>query len=222
MPRSPSCPPGADTSAIVTAVVFAPLDGSIRIIRLPVRSVTHNMLSGPQVISQGPASPETSTRFSKRFVPFCTDSGPSCAVTRVSRKVAVTNRAAARAKCFIQKTRFFAAYTTDYLESRVDRFTLKREHPEDTLVYAAQRLAGDEALQRLNPEGKFASSERSLASQCALPQARQLIRSGVFGAVDNPQVLSAAALQRRLHVTFRTVRKKFERLYHHSLATVSR
>ena len=44
-----------------------------------VRSVTHSLPSGPQVISQGFSRPEATTRMSKRFVATRADSGPVCA-----------------------------------------------------------------------------------------------------------------------------------------------
>ena len=67
MPSSPSCPPGAETSSIVIATVRSPVAGSTRVTRLPMRSVTQSMLSGPQVSSHGPASPEINTRLAELF-----------------------------------------------------------------------------------------------------------------------------------------------------------
>src|SRR4051812_16453088 len=67
---------------MVTATLRSPLVGSIRVTRFPVRSVTQSWLSGPQVTSHGPASPETNTFLLNCFVPRTTDSGPSCANAR--------------------------------------------------------------------------------------------------------------------------------------------
>ena len=81
MPSSPSWAPGAETSSIVIATRCWPLAGSMRVMRLPVRSVTQSMLSGPHVSSQGPPSPDTRTLLRNSLVPCKTESGPSCART---------------------------------------------------------------------------------------------------------------------------------------------
>src|SRR3954452_21028010 len=78
---------------MVMATWRAPVAGSTRVTRLPVRSVTQRKLSGPQVSSHGPARPETRTLRSKRLVPRVTDSGPSWARrARAARRARVTGR----------------------------------------------------------------------------------------------------------------------------------
>src|SRR5678816_1598585 len=79
-PSSPSCPPGASTSSIVTATFRSPVAGFTRVMRLPVRSVTHSMLSGPHVTSYGPARPVTTSLWRNCFVPRTTVSGPLWAI----------------------------------------------------------------------------------------------------------------------------------------------
>ncbi len=79
MPSTPSWPPGTEASSSVTATWRSPVATSIRVMRLPLRSVTHSLSSGPQVTSQGSARPDTMTVFSKCLVPLTTDSGPCCA-----------------------------------------------------------------------------------------------------------------------------------------------
>src|SRR5215831_6549342 len=71
----------------------------MRAMRLPVRSVTQSMLSGPQVSSQGPASPETTTVLRNCLVPRRTEPGPSCASAGSNRDIV---RIMARAGNFIE------------------------------------------------------------------------------------------------------------------------
>lgn len=88
MPRTPSWPPGAEASSIVIATLRSPVTGLTRVTLLPVRSVTHNMLSGPQATSHGPANPAVTTLFENCFVPRRTESGPSWAETAATDKQA--------------------------------------------------------------------------------------------------------------------------------------
>ncbi len=48
-------------------------------------------------------------------------------------------------------------------QPRVDRLALQRQHAEHALVDAAQRLAADEALERLDAERELAQGQRALA-----------------------------------------------------------
>jgi hypothetical protein len=47
------------------------------------------------------------------------------------------------------------------LKSRIDRFALEREHPEDALVHAPKRLVAHEALEPFDAERKLAQRERT-------------------------------------------------------------
>lgn len=62
---------------MVMATLALPVAGSMRVIFLAVRSVTHNILSGPQVNSHGLPSPEANTVLRNCLGPCITVSGPS-------------------------------------------------------------------------------------------------------------------------------------------------
>jgi hypothetical protein len=51
----------------------------------------------------------------------------------------------------------------DFSEPWIDGLAFERQHAEDALMDAAQRLAADEALERLDAEREFANGERALA-----------------------------------------------------------
>src|SRR5262249_46741258 len=108
------------------------------------------------------------------------------------------------------------------LEPRVDRLALEREHTEDTLVHPAQRLAADEALQRLDAERELSDRERALAPEAAAPQALEVGGFGVLGAVDDAEGLAAAGLERRLGEAAAAASDELERLDDHTLAPALR
>src|SRR5437764_8930154 len=56
------------------------------------------------------------------------------------------------------------------LQTRVDRLALEREHAEDALVHAVQRLASNEPLHRLDAQREFPKRERSLVAEASVPQ----------------------------------------------------
>ena len=66
----------------------------------------------------------------------------------------------------------------------------KREDAEDALVHPVQRLARDEALERLDAEGELAEGERALVAEAAFAEADEVRLGGVFGAVDDAEVLA--------------------------------
>jgi hypothetical protein len=45
------------------------------------------------------------------------------------------------------------------LQPRVHRLAFERQHAEHAFVHASKRLAANEALERLNPQRKFAQRE---------------------------------------------------------------
>src|ERR1035437_9153214 len=80
------------------------------------------------------------------------------------------------------------------LQPRVARLALKGENRKGALVDATQRLVADESLQTFDPQGELASSEAALAGEVSRAQALEVLGQGVFRAVDDPQILGAAAL----------------------------
>src|SRR6185437_590406 len=100
MPSRPSWLPGAETSGMVAATLRSPVTGSMRVMDLAVRSVTHNLLSGPQVISHGPPRPETRTFLRNCLVPRRTESGLSCATAKLKNR-AQSDDAAIHRKCLM-------------------------------------------------------------------------------------------------------------------------
>ena len=73
-------------------------------------------------------------------------------------------------------------------QSRIDRLTLQREHPEDAFVNAAKRLAADEALQALDAKGDtrdlFAEVTDTIRSAVRSPQDRRLSPENVQRACE--------------------------------------
>src|SRR5437773_7704944 len=53
------------------------------------------------------------------------------------------------------------------LQPWIHRLTLQRQHAEDALVHAVQRLALSEAMQRLEPERELPQRERAFVRQAA-------------------------------------------------------
>src|SRR6266542_1706952 len=87
-------------------------------------------------------------------------------------------------------------------------------------MHAPQRLVGNEPLQRLHAQRELSRRQRTLAANTTRPQAVEVLGQGVLGAIDQAQVLSAAALQGWLHqATFRVARDEVNGLHHHALAT---
>src|SRR5206468_634302 len=103
-------------------------------------------------------------------------------------------------------------------EARVDRLALERQDPEDALVDAVQRLLAREALQRLHAQRELAQRQRALGPQAAAAQPRQVLGQGVLRAIDDAQVLAAAALQGRLGQAARACCDEVERLHDHPFA----
>ena len=54
---------------------------------------------------------------------------------------------------------------TSPLQPRVHRLALQGQHAEHALVDPPQRLAADEPLQPLDPQGELAEGQRPLAAQ---------------------------------------------------------
>src|SRR6266542_2999573 len=106
----------------------------------------------------------------------------------------------------------------DFSEPRIDGLALERQHAEDALMDAAQRLAADEALERLDAEREFANGERALAAEAAGAKTLEVGGLGVLGAVDDAQVLAPARLERGLDEAAAAAGEELERLDDHPLA----
>ena len=79
-------------------------------------------------------------------------------------------------------------------QPRVHRLRLQGQHPEHRLVDPPQRLALGQPVERLQAERVLAERERPLVVR-KRPRSRvEVLRAGVLRAVDDPQVLAAAAL----------------------------
>src|SRR4051794_20123112 len=87
----------------------------------------------------------------------------------------------------------------DASKSRIDRLGFQRQHTEDAFVDAPQRLAGDEAVEGFHAERKFPESHGALCPKGPLAQPRQMLGCVVIRTIDDPQILSASALDGGLH-----------------------
>src|SRR5438105_3371629 len=104
-------------------------------------------------------------------------------------------------------------------QSRVHRLALQSEHAEDAFVHTPKRLLRHEPLQRLQPQRELARGQRPLGAHAAGPQPLQVLSRGVLRAIDDPQVLPPAALQRGLNETpLRVARHEVARLDDHAVA----
>jgi RHS repeat-associated protein len=80
------------------------------------------------------------------------------------------------------------------LQPRIDRLTFHRHHREHALVNASERFSTDESFQGFNAQRELSQGERSFGTQSAGPEAIEILGAGVFGAVDDADVLGAARL----------------------------
>src|SRR5687768_4868749 len=88
-------------------------------------------------------------------------------------------------------------------ERRIDGLALQREDAEDALVHAVERLLRDESFEGLDAEGELSERERPLVAQPARAEAGEVGLGGVLRAVDDPEVLPAAALDAGLRQSLR-------------------
>ena len=87
------------------------------------------------------------------------------------------------------------------LQPRVDRLALESEHAEHALMHASERLSLHEPFEPLDPEGELAKRERSFAGQAPLTQPLEMLGQSVFGAVDDPEILTSATFDCGLQQT---------------------
>src|SRR5215468_5179855 len=88
------------------------------------------------------------------------------------------------------------------LQPRIDGLAFQRQDGENRFVDTTQRLALDEALQRLMAEEELADRDGSLLAETATAQSCKVLRRIVLRPIDDAQILRTAALQRRLHQPF--------------------
>src|SRR5262245_10520263 len=84
-------------------------------------------------------------------------------------------------------------------EPGIHGLALQCEHPEGTLVHAAQRLAPHEPLQAFDPECELAQGQGTLRGDPSLPKPFEILRCQILRTVDDSEVLETTALRRRLH-----------------------
>ena len=104
------------------------------------------------------------------------------------------------------------------LQAWVYGLAFEGQNAEDAFVDAVEGGAADEAFQRLDAEGELAQGERPLGGEVALAQPVQVFWRGVFGAVNEPEVLPAAALYAWLRNAAPTSCDEIQRLDDHALA----
>ena len=79
------------------------------------------------------------------------------------------------------------------LKPRIDGFAFQRQYAECAFVDSAKRFVANEALQGLDSQHEFTERERTFATEPSDTQAREILVRVVVGAIDNPQIFSAAA-----------------------------
>lgn len=84
-------------------------------------------------------------------------------------------------------------------------------------MHARERCVFNEAMQRLQSEGELAECHRAFCAETALLQAREVLRSVVIWAVDDPQIFAATAFNRRLEQPLAASCNELERLDDHTL-----
>jgi hypothetical protein len=72
-------------------------------------------------------------------------------------------------------------------QARVDGLAVHREHAEDAFMAPVKRLAANEPVERLGSGSALADGGCALATGVPGSQPLDLVRVGVFGAVDDPQ-----------------------------------
>src|SRR5262249_41738160 len=138
--------------------------------------------------------------------------------TRLSHRGRASKAVRSQAEPGNETPQVHHAECDDKLQPRIDRLAFERQDAEDAFVDAPQRLAADEPLERLDPQGEFAERERSLLGQSAIAEPREVLFGRVIGSVNDAELLAAAALDRRLHQTAAAAGDEFQRLDDHSLA----
>jgi hypothetical protein len=89
-------------------------------------------------------------------------------------------------------------------------------------VDAAEGLLPHEPVEAFDAQGELAQGERALDAETARTETADVLREGVLEAVDDAQLVGAAALDRRLGEAAPAARDERERLHDHPFATVPR
>jgi len=85
------------------------------------------------------------------------------------------------------------------LEPGIDRLAFQRQDSEYTLMDSTQRFPLDKSVKCFDTQRKFAQRQRPLRAETSGSEAFEMLLRGVFRSVDDAQVFSAPALNRRLH-----------------------
>ena len=104
------------------------------------------------------------------------------------------------------------------LEPWVDGFAFEGEHAEHAFMHLGQVSVGDEPVECLDAESEFLPRERGLPSERPLAQSFEILRLEILRTVNDPQVLTAPALDPRLHEATLGVGDGLEGLDDHALA----
>jgi hypothetical protein len=107
-------------------------------------------------------------------------------------------------------------------QSRINRFTLQRQHTKNALVNSAERFLMNESLQRFQSQCELAKGKRSFGAKTSALEPLQVFGQRVFRPVDDPKVFSSSYLNGGLHQPFPSLRHKLQRLYNHALAAACR
>src|SRR5438552_17491616 len=87
-------------------------------------------------------------------------------------------------------------------------------------MYTAQRFPADESLQAFDTQCKFPQCQGPLVPETARPKPAQILLVRVVRAVNDPQILVAAAFHRRLSKAPSTSKNVVKRLHHHAFASL--
>lgn len=86
------------------------------------------------------------------------------------------------------------------LEPRIDGLAFERQHSKDALVHSSERFPLDKPLQRFYAQSKFSQCQGSFRAETSGAKSFEMLRCGVFRAVDDPQILPTTGLHRRLYL----------------------
>ena len=84
------------------------------------------------------------------------------------------------------------------LEPRIDRLAFQGEDAKHALVNPSERFSLDEPFEPFDPQRELAQSQRPLPRKSTFAEALEVLGQRVLGSIDDPEVLTAAALHRWL------------------------
>src|SRR5207245_10804567 len=106
-------------------------------------------------------------------------------------------------------------------ETGINRFAFESEDTENALVDAAKRFLSDETFHCLNAQSKLAKREGTLRRDRAAAKTLQIIWQQIFRAVNNSQILRAAAFDRGLRQASSPASNEAQGLHHHSFSATT-